>query len=295
MLPCERTRAARTGCRPEEDAWRWWSPFRGADRTVPHLQRDGRSLFYREEGEGDPPVVLVHGWCCDHTYLLPQLAHLARRHRVIALDLLGHGRSDKPEQPYPISGFADDVAWAAGQLGLDRPIVIGHSMGGATALELSARHPDVPGAIALLDSTVTMWPERRAQLESLLPALRSSGYRDAMARALEGFFQPWDDADRKARIIQAMTSAPQHVIAGAWAGLLAWDGPAAAAGCRVPALYVAAATLRTDLEQLRRLCPPLLTAQVVAAGHFLQLEVPDQVNAMLDRFIAVARARPTAG
>jgi pimeloyl-ACP methyl ester carboxylesterase len=262
---------------------------------MPELHRDGRSLFYREEGTGDPAVVLVHGWCCDHTYFLPQLGHLARHHRVIALDLLGHGRSDKPAQPYPLHGFADDIAWAAARLGIDKPIVVGHSMGGGTALELAARHPDVPGAIAMLDSTIVIGPDRRADMEALLPALRGAEYRDAMTRALQGFFQPWDDPARKARIVQAMTSAPQHVIAGAWAGLLAWDGPAAAAACRVPALYVAASAPRTDLDRLRTLCPKLLTAQVVAAGHFLQLEVPEQINAMLDRFIRIAAETPSIG
>src|SRR5262249_3702887 len=116
--------------------------------AVPVLERDGRSLFFEEAGSG-PPVLLVHGWCCDPTYLGPQRAHLATRFRVVALDLVGHGRSDKPEGPYPLSRFADDVAWLAEHLGLHRPLVIGHSMGGGTAIELAARHPALPRAIVM--------------------------------------------------------------------------------------------------------------------------------------------------
>jgi pimeloyl-ACP methyl ester carboxylesterase len=256
---------------------------------MPELTRSGRALFYREEGRGDPPLLLVHGWCCDHTYFAPQIEHLARRHRVVAPDLLGHGRSDKPRQPYPIRGFADDLAWLCAKLGLDRPVVVGHSMGGITALELATRHPALPAAIVILDSTIVPPADRRKMMEGVLPGLRSPGYLDAMRDTIEGFFAPFDDSARKARIIGAMTSAPQHVAAGAYAGLLEWDGTAAGAACTVPALYVAASTPRADLARFRELCPQLLTAQIVGAGHFVQLEVPDQVNAMIDRFLEIAR------
>jgi len=258
---------------------------------MPIVTRDGRPLFYREEGSGGPPILLVHGWCCDHTYMAPQIEHLARAHRVIAPDLSGHGRSDASAQLYTMRGFADELAWLASHLGLDRPVVIGHSMGGGIALELAARHPDVPAAIAMLDSTIVVSAERRARMEALLPAFRAPGYRDAMREALEaGFFQSWDDPERRAGIVEAMTAVPQHVVAGAWQGILEWDGAAATAACKVPALYVAAAALRSDLAGMRQLCPQLLTAQIVGAGHFVQLEVPEQVNAMLDRFLRIIRA-----
>lgn len=260
---------------------------------MPDVVGHGRSLFYREEAGGDPPVLLVHGWCCDHTYMVPQLEHFARTHRVIAPDLSGHGRSDKSATSYSIAGFADEVAWLANHLGLERPLVVGHSMGGAVALELAVRYPDLPAAIVILDNTVIPPPDRRARMEELARALAGPDYRDAMRRALEGgFFSRWDDPGRKARIEEAMMSAPQHVIAGAWDGILQWDGAAAIAGCTVPALYVAGSEVRTELGRMLELCPQLITAQVAGAGHFMQLEVPDQVNAMLDRFFEIVQRRP---
>jgi pimeloyl-ACP methyl ester carboxylesterase len=258
---------------------------------MPHVLDDGRSLFYREEGSGDPPVLLVHGWCCDHTYMAPQRAHLSRAHRVIALDLSGHGRSDLAPS-YSIPAFADEVAHLARRLGVERPLIVGHSMGGSVALELAVRHPDLPVAIAILDSTIIPPAARRAHMQALVSELAGPGYREAMRLTLEdGFFSPWDDPARKAQIVAAMTSAPQSVIAGAWRGVLEWNGQAAMAACTVPALYVAASEPRTDLAEMRRVCPRLITAQVAGAGHFVQLEAPDQVNAMLDRFFAIVRDR----
>ena len=81
------------------------------------LVLDGVALSYEEAGES--PVLLVHGWCCDHTYFAPQFEHFVKKgRRVVAVDLRGHGRSDKPHQPYTMQVFADDIARMCERLGL---------------------------------------------------------------------------------------------------------------------------------------------------------------------------------
>lgn len=110
-------------------------------QTSPHLKaanRDGVNLRYLETGSGDPPLVYIHGWCCNHAMWSEQIEAFAPRHRIITVDLRGHGESDKPDQDYDIAGFADDMGWLIKEIGLDRPVLIGHSMGGVTALKLSA-------------------------------------------------------------------------------------------------------------------------------------------------------------
>ena len=97
------------------------------------LIRDGIALAYEEAGSGLPPMLLVHCWCCDHGYMTPQFEHFGRGHRVISVDLRGHGESDKPRQEYTPAGFADDLAWLCGQIRVDKPVVVGHSMGGNVA------------------------------------------------------------------------------------------------------------------------------------------------------------------
>jgi len=66
---------------------------------------------------------------------------------------------------------------------------------------------------------------------------------------------------------------------------------AAAAACKVPTAYLGATRPIADLELFRSYCPQLMSSQVVGSGHFLQLEVPEQVNSMLDRFLSSLRAR----
>jgi pimeloyl-ACP methyl ester carboxylesterase len=257
-----------------------------------HLERDGVALFYDEAGSGAPPILLVHGWTGDHTYLAPQFEHFRREHRTIAVDLRGHGRSDTPAQDYTMAGFADDLAWLCGELGVYKPVVVGHSMGGVVALELAARHPDLPAAIVALDSLILPLPEIQAAIASFTPLLRTDGFREAQRAFVAQFFGPADDAERKARILDGMSSAPQQVMASSWEDLVSCDTAAAAAACTAPLLYISAGLTLTDLARLRELCPHLLTAQTAGGGHFHQLEVPEQINAMIDRFLFAALPRP---
>ena len=66
----------------------------------------------------------------------------SRRHRVVSVDLRGHGESDKPPGPYPIAAYADDIAYIIEQVGLSKIVAVGHSMGGVIVLQLAAAHLD---------------------------------------------------------------------------------------------------------------------------------------------------------
>src|SRR5262245_9016399 len=105
------------------------------------IERNGLRLAYDDRGAGEPVMVFVHGWTCDRSFFAPQAEHFARRHRVVSVDLRGHGESDKPNEPYPIGAYADDIAYLLDQLGLGKVVAVGHSSGGLTVLQLAASHP----------------------------------------------------------------------------------------------------------------------------------------------------------
>src|SRR5438093_4058664 len=119
--------------------------------TLKFATRDGVKLAYLDVGAGDPPLLFVHGWCCNHTYWRDQIPEFAERHRVVAVDLRGLGDSDKPDQDYTVPEFADDVAWLIGEIGLKKPVLIGHSMGGLIALHVARKHPDLARGAVLVD------------------------------------------------------------------------------------------------------------------------------------------------
>ncbi len=177
---------------------------------MPWLKRDGVSLFYEDAGDDGPPLVLVHGWGCNHTFMAPQFTNFRGDHRVVAVDLRGHGRSDKPRQSYTIPAFADDLAWVCRERDLERPLVIGHSMGGAIAIELAAEKPDRLAGIVLLDTAVLPAPDVWAGVQPVLAGLHTPGYRDVVRQFLaDSFFLPTDDPQRKAWAIDAMLETSQ--------------------------------------------------------------------------------------
>ena len=255
---------------------------------MPWLKRDSVSLFYEEAPGGAPPLVLVHGAGCDHSFMAPQFDAFGGTHQVVSVDLRGHGRSDKPQQAYTIPAFADDLAWVLRELALKRPVVVGHSMGGAIGLELAAEQPERLAGLVLLDTAVLPSTEVWAGVRPVIAAFKAPGYQEAARRFFaEAFFLPTDDAERKAAVLAAMLATPQDVLASAFENIFAWDSAAAAARCRVPILYVASSRPRGDVVRFGETCPILVHGQIVGSGHFLQLEVPDQVNAMIRRFLAI--------
>jgi len=254
-----------------------------------HLTRDGVKLAYEEVGSGSPPVVLVHGWTCDHTYFSPQRDHFADRHRVVSVDLRGHGESGGADGPFTIATFADDVAWVCSELGVAKPVIVGHSMGGMTTVELAARHPELPAAIVVCDSPLAVPPSLAANLAAFSAELAKPEWRKAHRAFLsDALFIAADDPERKARILAGMTSAPDRVTRGCWEAIVAADMDGALGRCRVPLLYLAAGVPLADFARLRALCPHVVIGQTVGAGHFHQLEVPDQLNAMIDRFLRIS-------
>lgn len=104
----------------------------------------GSRLAYRESGPADgEPVLLIHGLASDSgTWDLSFGPLCGRGLRVIAVDLLGHGASDKPPTGYTLDDFADQLCGVYSALGLERATLCGHSLGGAVAVHFGYHHPD---------------------------------------------------------------------------------------------------------------------------------------------------------
>lgn len=98
-------------------------------------------LFCTDEGAG-PPVLLVHGWTCDSHDWVFQLDAFAEHHRVIAVDLRGHGRSSAPEADYTAQRHAADLALLLDRLDVGPVVVVGHSLGASVAAALAVEHPE---------------------------------------------------------------------------------------------------------------------------------------------------------
>jgi pimeloyl-ACP methyl ester carboxylesterase len=253
------------------------------------IERDGTKLYYEDEGTGTglAPLVLVHGWTCFHGHLAAQAAHFSPQRRVVSVDLRGHGQSDAVA-PFTIEQFADDVAWLIGELRLDRPVAIGHSMGGNIVVQVAATRPElVRGAVAI-DSPFAEAGGLDATAGVLREGLSGPGFAATMDGMISAMFGPHDDPAVAKEIAGVMSSARQQVAVDAITSVMTWSGADALRACTVPVLTIAAeAGGFGDASALKAECPQLMTAQTVGAGHFNQVFVADQVNAMIERFLAI--------
>ena len=261
-----------------------------------HAKRDGLNLYYERAGSGEPSVVFIHGWCCDHTFFQPQFDHLKASHTVMTLDLRGCGSSDQPGHGYDIPTLADDVAWLCGELRLAKPVVVGHSLGGMIALELAARYPVLSAAIVAVDpGPIDPLPEDRSGFEGLTAQLEGPA-GDAVRRTfIENMFLSTDDVDRRRRIVETMCAVPLPVAVAVMRGLIAWNGVEALLLCKAPVLVLRSrATGSNAPDRLLALKPDIHIGLTVGAGHFIQLEVPEQVTPMIEKFIQLTVGASTS-
>lgn len=116
----------------------------------------GGALEVVESGpHGAEPIVLIHCFTCAINYWNGMIPRLARDHRVLAVDLLGHGGSEKPGSGYSVSNQADVIAEVLGKLGVRNAEVVGHSLGGAVAVALAQQSPGLVNRVFIVDTPPT--------------------------------------------------------------------------------------------------------------------------------------------
>ncbi len=132
------TLAAAGACRPAKT-----TNFADAEYPWPveRADVDGTSIAYTELGQGDQTVVLIHGLGSYMPAWKNNAAELAKHYRVIAIDLPGFGKSDKPDAPYSMKYFARKLESLFDELGVRNPVLIGHSMGGQIAMTYALMYP----------------------------------------------------------------------------------------------------------------------------------------------------------
>ncbi len=258
------------------------------------------NLAYDEVGAGEQTLLMIHGAFGRRSDYAEQVKYFSPTNRVIAVDLRGHGESPAPETGYSISQFASDVANLARGLGLAKVNVVGHSMGGVIAVELGSRFPELVGAVATLDSPsiIPGWHEQHTG--PYHEAMHGEDYRQVLREFLDVASSATDNAERQAESVASIEQMSQQAILGTWNSIGEWDPEAALKGFDVPFLYLDHGQPDLDYDLLRSFAPQVITGKTVGAGHRALLEIPDQVNAMLDRFFSLAttlsdEARGSAG
>lgn len=247
-----------------------------------------------DRGSG-PALVLSHGTLMDHTMFAAQLEALSDRHRVVAFD--HRARTERWEGPYSLDDLADDCVRLLDELGIERCVLGGMSMGGFMAIPLALRHPDRLDGLALIATMAAAYPPGEvAEIEAMLARLRE---RDTVSREIAA----WE----RDLVMGATTRRERPELVEAWmrrwtirgARAVDWefrswmhkpDMTARLAEIEVPALVLhGTEDVVLPIERARAMADALPNARMVEierAGHTLTVEAPDAVNAALAGFLA---------
>jgi pimeloyl-ACP methyl ester carboxylesterase len=126
---------------------------------------NGINLYYETYGAGRP-MILLHGGLGSGEMFGPNLPTLADHHQVIVVDLQGHGRTADIDRPLDVRLMAHDIAALIDHLGLEKPDVVGYSLGGGVALQVAIQHPEKVGRLVSASANIrrdAIYPEMLQQ------------------------------------------------------------------------------------------------------------------------------------
>lgn len=250
-------------------------------------------LYYfahRAEDLARPPVVLLHGAGGHHLYWPPQVRRL-HNERILAVDLPGHGKSAGVGH-HSIADYADEVIRFVESLKLSKVVLVGHSMGGAIALQVAIKYPQRVLALGLLGSAA------RLSVNPTLLRLASdpSKVAETVHTIIENSFAPGTSARLKELAGQRMAESRPSVLYGDLLACNAFDASAEASQVAVPTLILFGDDDRmvpvASGRALRRAIPGARLEMLPDAGHMLMLEQPERVAAFLNEFVTGIRYLP---
>src|SRR5438445_12537319 len=140
----------------------WTTDAKG---TGQYAEVNGINLYFETHGAGRP-LILLHGGLGSGEMFGPVLPLMAERHQVVAPDLQGHGRTADIDRPIDVRLMADDIAALIDHLELDRPDVVGYSLGGGVALQTAVKYPTKVRRLVMVSANLrpaAIYPEMRAQ------------------------------------------------------------------------------------------------------------------------------------
>ncbi|MBO0723936.1 MAG: alpha/beta hydrolase [Blastocatellia bacterium] len=240
---------------------------------------DALRVHYRTYGDGKNAVVFIHGWTCNLNFWKANIPTFTNRLRVIAIDLPGHGESDKPEITYTMDLFARAIDAVLTDAGVERATLVGHSMGTPVIRQFYRKYPNKTLALVIVDGSLRPFGNNEG-MKQFLDQLRASNYKEQAAQIVGFMVQPVKDKKNQEEIKAAMLSAPQHVMVGAWEAMLdesIWKQDK----INVPTLALMAKRTQWNDEYekfVRELVPGVDYQVWEGVSHFLMMDDPQKFN-----------------
>ena len=255
------------------------------DGESQYAKLDGARIHYKSYGKGKDALVLIHGWGSNLTFWRDQIPEFAKRNRVIALDLPGHGESDKPQIAYSMDLFANAIDAVLRDAKVDRAVVVGHSMGTPVARQFYRKYPQKTLAIVIVDGGLRPFGTKEMR-EQFMAMFRGPNYKEAGAQMFAQMIATLPAADQE-RVKASFSNTPQHVLVSAMESM-SQDSLYGPDKMNVPVLAILAKSpfWQPDTEEFfRSLAPDFELHWFEGVGHFVMMEKPKEFNEMVLAFL----------
>lgn len=260
-------------------------PSETAKRPIPLSPRfesaDGVPIAFSIEGVGVPALVFIHDWSADQGYWAGQVEAFFSEHRVVTLDLAGHGASGDRRDTWSVEAFAADVRAVIVGLELSQVVLVGHGMGAVVALEVARAMPQRIVGIVAVDALHDVTRDGQHDAWQRLLAAFDEDFPGTCDRFVRAMFNERADAELVRRVAADMCAAPPQIATAALRQLSAFDQRNALAGVSVPVRVINAATPPTNFDGHRALSRDFDGVILEGLGHFPMLEDPARFDRAL--------------
>jgi 3-oxoadipate enol-lactonase len=249
---------------------------------------NGVRIAYTLAGRGQP-LLFMHGWMCNRQFWKKQIDAFSQTHQVVATDFRGQGESDVPEGGYGLGQLADDVFAVMSKLGIERTVVVGHSMGGMTAQEFCKRYMKHVSGLVLV-TTIAADLEDRLISKRIERESKTLGFREAFLKYFDGWFAPDTDRTIVDWVREEMLKTPEKVGLDLVRAYSRFDLRADLPNFQVPCIVIGAradaSAVPVESETLAKLIPDARLVMIEDCGHFPMLEKPEDFKTILDEFLS---------
>jgi len=251
--------------------------------------KDGTPISYEVHGTGEPTLVFVHGWSCDTRYWCKQIPAFSQKHKLVVIDLAGHGHSGIERDTFSMQSFGEDVKSVVEAIGSENIILIGHSMGGAVIAEAARLMPKrVKGLIGVDTYDNIEYPLSNEEFNMMIAPLKKnfkSGTRQFVQQMLsqntDDQLNEWIKADMSAApssiALSAMEEYMSQYITGHTAKI--FDS------IQIPVMAISCDMWPINYEANRRHMFSFDAIVIKKADHFLMMNRSDEFNKALKQAI----------
>lgn len=257
--------------------------------ALPYVDLNGVRLRYLDKGNG-PPLMLIHGLGATHADFQKQIDFFARVFRVIAPDLRGHGDSEGGG-PFTVDRLATDCAQLLDELKVGSFFLVGHSMGGAVAMQLALFKPERVKKLVLADTLPSFRPKtfkKRLLLWSRLLVMKLLGPEALARRTARQMFPKPEHEPLRELLIRRNNRTPKEAYLALLMALSRWSVSDRLTWLQMPTFVVAGENDYFPAEEAQAFAEKLPDGRcriIEGARHHLPLEKPDDFNRITMEFL----------